>query len=285
MSTEVTTGRSVGRRRFNSISVLGSVALIAYALFVLIPFFWTATIAFKPPEDFVTTPPRVLPSEWTFVHFRTLDNLDAWKGLRNSLVVSVSAAVISVVTGSVAGYAIARHGTGGRNFAFWLVSQRLMPPLAILVPTFLLLSNVGLVDSLIGLILIYSVFTIPFTTWMVRSYYLGVPDDYAEAAKIDGANRLQVLWHVMLPLGLPSILGAGVFAFVISFTEFLFASILTRTESITLPVVISRMLGVQATFIGPLAAMVLISAIPAVLIGALFYRHAVTGLAMGGVKG
>ena len=273
------------RRRVRPAYVVGSFILIAYALFVLIPFLWTATIAFKPPEDFVSIPPRILPSEWTFVHFKALDNLTAWTGLRNSLVVSVASSAISVAIGSIAGYAIARYETGGRNFSFWLISQRLMPPLAILVPTFLLLNLVGLVDSLIGLTLIYAVFTVTFTAWMVRSFFIMIPDDYEQAARIDGASRIQVLWHIMLPLGMPAILAAGAFAFVVSFTEFLFASILTRTESITLPVVISRMLGVQATFIGPLAAMVLISAIPAVMIGLLFYRHAITGLSMGGVKG
>ncbi len=285
MTTNTDVGRRSPRAKIKPGYVVGSVALILYALFILIPFLWTATIAFKPPEDFVSIPPRILPSEWTFVHFKALDDLNAWTGLRNSLIVSVASSAISVAFGSIAGYAIARYETGGRNFSFWLISQRLMPPLAILVPTFLLLNIVGLVDSLVGLTLIYSVFTVTFTAWMVRSFYIMIPDDYEQAARIDGANRVQVLWHVMLPLGMPAILAAGAFAFVVAFTEFLFASILTRTESITLPVVISRMLGVQATFIGPLAAMVLISAIPAVAIGLLFYRHAVTGLSMGGVKG
>ncbi|MCZ7532691.1 MAG: carbohydrate ABC transporter permease [Acidimicrobiia bacterium] len=265
--------------------VVGSLVLVVYGLFVLIPFLWTATIAFKPPEDFVSTPPRILPSAPTFVHFKSLNGLNAWTGLRNSLIVSLASSTISVVFGSVAGYAIARYKTGGRNFSFWLISQRLMPPLAILVPIFLLVNTVGLVDNLIGLTLIYSVFTITFTAWVVRSFYIMIPDDYEQAARIDGANRVQVLWHIMLPLGVPAILAGGAFAFVVSFTEFLFASILTRTKSTTLPVVISHMLGVQATFLGPLAAMVLISAVPAVLIGLLFYRHAVTGLSMGGVKG
>jgi len=280
---EVVTRRK--RRRAKPAHVVGSLVLIAYGLFVLIPFLWTATIAFKPPEDFVSIPPQILPSEWTFVHFKVLDNLNAWAGLRNSLIVSMASATISVAFGSIAGYAIARYETGGHNFSFWLISQRLMPPLAILVPTFLLLNIVGLVDSLIGLTLIYAVFTVTFTAWMVRSFFIMIPDDFDQAARIDGASRVQILWHVMLPLGMPAILAAGAFAFVVSFTEFLFASILTRTESVTLPVVISRMLGAQASFIGPLAAMVLISAIPAVLIGLLFYRHAVTGLSMGGVKG
>lgn len=285
MTADTEVARQTRRSRIRPAHVVGSLVLIGYGLFVLIPFLWTATIAFKPPEDFVSIPPRILPSEWTFVHFKALDDLNAWQGLRNSLIVSIASATISVAIGSIAGYAIARYETGGRNFSFWLISQRLMPPLAILVPTFLLLNFVGLVDSLIGLTLIYSVFTVTFTAWMVRSYFIMIPDDYEQAARIDGASRVQVLWHVMLPLGLPAILAAGAFAFVVAFTEFLFASILTRTDSVTLPVVISRMLGVQATFIGPLAAMVLISAIPAVLIGLLFYRHAVTGLSMGGVKG
>lgn len=265
--------------------LIGTLVLIAYAIFVLAPFIWTASIAFKPPEDYTSVPPILIPSEWTLIHFKPLGNLNAWFGLRNSLIVSVASSAISVSLGTLAGYSIARYQTGGRNFSFWLISQRLMPPIAILIPMFLLLRIVGLVDSLIGLTLIYSVFTITFSAWIVRSFFLMVPKDYEDAAAIDGASRMQTLWHVMLPLGRPSIIAAGAFAFVVSFTEFLFASILTRTNATTLPVVISSFLGVQATFIGELAAMVLISAIPAVIIGIFFYRRAVTGLSMGGVKG
>jgi multiple sugar transport system permease protein len=174
------------RGRIKPAYVVGSIVLVLYALFVLIPFLWTATIAFKPPEDFVSIPPRILPSEWTFVHFKSLDDLNAWTGLRNSLVVSVASSAISVAIGSIAGYAIARYETGGRNFSFWLISQRLMPPLAILVPTFLLLNIVGLVDSLIGLTLIYAVFTVTFTAWMVRSFFIMIPDDYEQAARFSG---------------------------------------------------------------------------------------------------
>jgi len=273
------------RFRIRPAYLLGSLVLIAYAVFVLAPFIWTASIAFKPPDDYISVPPRLIPSEWTLVHFQVLGQLNAWLGLRNSLIVSIASSAISVALGTLAGYSIARFQTGGRNFSFWLISQRLMPPLAILVPLFLLLRIVGLVYSLIGLTLIYSVFTVTFSAWIVRSFFLMVPTDYEDAAAIDGASRMQTLWHVMLPLGRPSIIAAGAFAFVVSFTEFLFASILTRTDAITLPVVISRFLGVQARFIGELAAMVLISAIPAVIIGVFFYKRAVTGLSMGGVKG
>ena len=278
--------KKIGKRfRVKPGYLIGTLVLITYAVFVLAPFIWTVSIAFKPPEDYVSVPPRLIPSEWTLVHFEVLGQLGAWTGLRNSLIVSIASSSISVALGTLAGYSIARYQTGGRNFSFWLISQRLMPPLAILVPLFLLLRIVGLVDSLIGLTLIYSVFTVTFSAWIVRSFFLMVPKDYEDAAAIDGASRLQTLWHVMLPLGRPSIIAAGAFAFVVSFTEFLFASVLTRTDATTLPVVISRFLGVQARFIGELAAMVMISAIPAVVVGVFFYRHAVAGLSMGGVKG
>jgi len=285
MTARVRSPKPRRRYRFRPAYLVGSLALVAYAIFVLAPFIWTASIAFKPPEDYTAVPPRLIASEWTLSHFKPLGRLDAWSGLRNSLIVSVASAAISVGFGTPAGYAIARYQTGGRNFSFWLISQRLMPPLAILIPMFLLLRIVGLVDSLIGLTLIYSGFTVTFSAWIVRSFFVTVPRDYEDAASIDGASRMQTLWHVMLPLARPSIIAAGAFAFVVAFTEFLFASILTRTNATTLPVVISRFLGVQATFIGELAAMVLISAIPAVVIGVFFYRHAVTGLSMGGVKG
>lgn len=265
--------------------IIGTVILLAYALFVVAPLIWTTSIAFKPPEDFSAVPPRLWPSEFTLSHFRPLGELNAWEGLKNSLIVSISSSLISVTLGSLAGYALARYKTGGHNFSFWLISQRLMPPIAILVPIFLLIRLVGLVDSLVGLTLVYSLFSITFSAWIVRSSFIMIPDEYEQAAAVDGASRLQVIWHIMLPLGKSAILAAGAFAFVVSYTEYLFASILTRSDSLTLPVVISSFLNVQSTFVGELAAMVLISAVPAIAVGVLFYRQAAAGLTMGGVKG
>jgi multiple sugar transport system permease protein len=244
-----------------------------------------ATIAVKPASDYIADPPVVVPSEWTWNHFAVLGNLGTWDALRNSVVVAVVSSLLSVIVGGVAGYAIARYKTGGQNLSLFVLSQRLLPPIAALLPIFVLIRTVNLIDSHLGLILLYTVFTLPFTIWIVRSYFLGIPADFEDAARLDGANQRQILYHIGIPLGRPAFIAAGGFAFVVAWTEFLFAVILTRTNAVTLPVVIAGFRGVQANLLGEMAAIAMIGAVPVLVIGALFHRYAVSGLTMGGIQG
>jgi multiple sugar transport system permease protein len=279
-------GEGVRRSRvIGSGTWLGTLGLIAYVCFVAIPFIWMATISVKPPSDYISNPPLILPSEWTWSHFLVLGDVGTWQALRNSVVIATVSSAISILLGGMAGYGIARYGTGGKNLSIFILSQRLLPPVAALIPIFVLLRVVRLIDNPLGLILIYTVFTLPFSIWIVRSYFLGVPVDFEDAARLEGASQAQILYHISLPLGLPAFIAAGGFAFVLAWTEFLFAVTLTRTNAVTLPVVIGGFRGVQANLIGEMAAIALIGAVPVLVVGALFHRYAVSGLTMGGIEG
>jgi multiple sugar transport system permease protein len=264
---------------------IGVIGILLYTAFVSIPFLWMATISVKPPSDYIADPPVILPSEWTWNHFAVLGNLGTWDALRNSVIVATVSSLLSVIVGGVAGYAIARYRTGGQNLSLFILSQRLLPPIAAILPIFVLLRTVRLIDSHLGLVLLYTVFTLPFTIWIVRSYFLGIPADFEDAARLEGANQRQILYHIGLPLGRPAFIAAGGFAFVVAWTEFLFAVTLTRTNAVTLPVVIGGFRGVQANLLGELAAMALIGAVPVLIVGALFHKYAVSGLTMGGIEG
>jgi multiple sugar transport system permease protein len=161
-----------------------------------------------------------------------------------------------------------------------------MPPIAVVIPVFLMFRTLGLTDSRIGLILLYTVFALPFTIWMMYAYFRQMPVELEEAALVDGCSRFQALWKVAWPLAAPGIVSAAAFAFIFSWTEFLFALVLTSAKAVTLPVVIGETaVESQGNYFGVASALTMVSLIPAVLLGILVQRHIVRGLTLGAVQG
>ena len=259
--------------------------ILVAAAFVLFPLYWAAVTSIKPPEDYIASPPVWFPGEPTTAHWTILDKLRGWQGLRNSAIIAVATTFASVVIGTLAAYSIARFRTGGKHLSFWILSQRMMPPIAVVLPIFLLYRKVDLLDTHIGLILLYTVFSLPFSVWMMFTYFRQLPEDLEEAALVDGCTRVQALRKIALPLAAPGLVAAAVFAFIFSWSDFLFALILTSTKAITLPVVVSGFIGVQASFLGELGATAVLSMIPALTLGLLVQRHLVRGLTFGAVQG
>src|SRR2546428_9165318 len=205
-------------------------------LFLLVPFYWVAVTSIKPQDDLLANPPVWFPAHPTGVHYTTaLNQMRGWQGLKNSLVIACAVTILAVLIGSAAAYSMARFRTGGKHLAFWVLSQRFMPPIAVVIPVFLMFRTLGLSDSRLGLILLYTVFALPFTIWMMYAYFRQMPIELEEAALVDGCSRWQALWKVAWPLAAPGIVSAGAFAFIFSWTEFLFALVLTSTKAVTLP--------------------------------------------------
>ncbi len=264
-----------------------------FTLFLLAPFYWVVVTSVKPTTDYLQTPPVWFPSEPTLIHYSTaLKSMGGWAALQNSIVVATVVMILSVFIGACAGYSIARYRTGGTHFAFWILSQRFLPPIAVVIPIFLMFRSapdwfgITLFDRRLGLILLYTVFVLPWTIWMMYAYFRQMPLELEEAALVDGCSRWQALWKVAMPLAAPGIVSAGAFAFIFSFTEFLFALILTSREAITLPVVIAGMsTAFQGALYGESSALTLVSLVPALILGLLVQRHLVRGLTMGAVQG
>ena len=275
-------------------NVLRFVFIGAYFVFLLLPLYWAMITAFKPQEDILAQPPVWFPSEPTFSHFGSaLHRLNGLKGLENSLVVAFSTTFLAVLVGSSAAYSMARFRTGGKHLAWWFLSQRLLPPVAVVIPVFLLYSryseewiHLRLIDTRIGLIVLYTVFALPWTVWMMYTYFRQMPPELEHAALVDGCSRWQALWKIAVPLAAPGIVSAAAFAFIFAWTEFLFALVLASDEAATLPVVLAGYVGVfQGNLWGETAAMTLISLVPALLLGILLQRHLVRGLTIGAVQG
>ena len=196
-----------------------------------------------------------------------------------------------MLVGSLAAYSLARFRTGGKHLAFWMLSQRMMPPVVLVVPFFLLLRDVGDVVPRLGLdtrgalIVLYTVFNLPYVIWMMRSYFEGVPVELEEAAMVDGCTRFGVLWRITLPLALPGLIATATFTFIFAWTEFLFAVVITRTDAVTLPVAIAGFTGSQGSNWGQASALAVVATGPVFLLGLLVQRHFVRGLTLGAVRG
>jgi multiple sugar transport system permease protein len=265
---------------------LGWYAISALLLVVfLFPVYWLFAVSLKRAEEIFRSPPVWLPGEPQFGNFLVLfQDGDVWS-LWNSLVIAGVSTALAMALGTLCAYGIVRFRTGGENLAVWILSQRMLPPIAIVFPIFLAYAYLGLSDSYPGLILLYTAFALPYVVWMMRGYLQEVPKELEEAALVDGCTRLGVLVRVVLPVARSGLVATAIFAFIYSWNEFLFALVLTRTRVITYPVQISQYFGPQSTFWAKIAAMSVLGTLPVFVAVAALQRYVVRGLSLGAVKG
>lgn len=283
--------RRIVRPRRPYLALLRYLVLLIALVFFLFPIFWVAITSIKLPGEYMHRPPILIPDEPTLIHYRNVMNAKGELALRNSAIIATSATLLSLVVGTLAAYSLARFNTGGKHFAFWLLSQRMMPPVVLVVPFFLMLRDVGNwnrsfgLDTRIALIAIYTVFNLPFVIWLMRSYFDGVPRELEESAMVDGSTRLGVFWRITLPLSIPGLIATGTFAFIFAWTEFIFAVVLTRTEAITLPVAIAGFSGSQGSNWGQASALAVVATAPVFALSLLVQKHFARGLTLGAVRG
>jgi multiple sugar transport system permease protein len=265
--------------------------LLVVLTFCLFPILWVIGTSVKLPGEYLHNPPVWIPQNPTPVHFASVMSQKGNLALKNSVIIATGATFLSMLVGSLAAYSLARLNTGGRHFAFWLLSQRLMPPVVLIVPFFLLLRELGQInpafglDSHAALIALYTVFNLPFVIWMMRSYFDAVPAEIEESALVDGSTRLGAFRRITLPLAVPGLIATGTFAFIFSWMEFLFAVVFTRTKAITLPVAVAGFSGSQGSNWGQASALAVVAMVPVFALALLVQRHFVRGLTLGAVRG
>lgn len=276
--------RSKPRRRRPPIGKIIFLAL--FMVFLLAPLYWLAITSIKPSDDFLAVPPVWFPDSPTIGHYTAaLFGYRGLQGLVNSLIISLSATVLSAFFGTLMAYSLARFNTGGQHLSFWVLSQRFLPPIAIILPIFLIYRSFRMTDTHLGLILAYTVFTLPVSVWMMYAYFRQLPKSMEDAALVDGCSRWQAFWSVAVPLAMPGIAAAAVFAFITCWTEFFFALILTSRNAFTLPTVFRAFLGFQGAQYGEASALAIVSLVPSIALGILVQRHLVRGLTLGAVRG
>jgi len=207
------------------------------------------------------------------------------KGLWNSLVVSSISTLLAIAVTIPAAYAVARLNTGGGSLIPFIFSMRLLPPIIFAVPLFVLLNFSGLIDNIVGLIVIYTTFNIPLSFLVLRSFVLDIPLEIEESAMTDGCNRLEVLRYVTLPLLKPGLVAASILCFIFTWSEYLFALLFTIKNAVTINVVASQFVTQQAIRYGDIAAAVTVGMIPNTIFLLLIQRYLVRGLTMGALRG
>ncbi|MGV9877793.1 carbohydrate ABC transporter permease [Streptomyces sp. NPDC003006] len=263
-------------------------ALAAYLVFLAFPFLWLISTAFKPARELGSLHPTWIPKDPTLENFRqAFDEQPLLQAAGNSLVAAVSAALISVVIATPMAYVMARHRTRlARAATGWVVVSQAFPFVLIIIPLFLILKNLHLINSLLGLIMAYVVWSLPFALWMLVGYVRAVPAELEEAAAVDGASKARTFVSVVAPLLAPGVVATAMFAFITAWNEFFFALVLLKTpEKQTLPVILNRFIGAEGVAdLGPLAAAAFLATIPSLVIFAIIQKRITGGMLAGAVK-
>ena len=271
-----------GRTLWTAVRTLAAVALTVVFLF---PIYWLFMMSFKTAEEIFAYPPKWWPSHFGFDNYAVLfkdgDATTVW----NSFVIAGASTLLAMFLGSICAYSLARFRTGGDHLANWIISQRMVPPIAVVFPIFLLYVFFGWVDTYFGLILIYTGFNLPYVIWMMRGYILDIPAALEEAALVDGLTRWQVLWQVVFPMCRAGLFATAIFTFVFAWNEFLFALVLTRTEVTTYTVQVTHYFGGQSNFWAKISAMSVLGTVPIFIVVGFMQKYLVRGISMGAVKG
>jgi multiple sugar transport system permease protein len=271
--------------------------IVAVALWLIGPFAWLSVTSISYQRNLMARPLSFVPPEVTLDNYRMVLGLVRFHGegqaarilpsMLNSLIVASAVTALNLIIGTPAGYAFARHRFPLKTLSLFALLFARMLPTVVLVPAFfLVLRALGLQNTLTGLIVIYCAFTLPFTVWIMKAYFETVPDELDKSALVDGCNRLQAYYRVVLPVSGPGLVAAGAFAFMLCWNEFIIAQVLnTKPGSTMLPPVIVAMNGQTNIDYSVIAASGVLGALPAVLLVLVFQKHMVQGLTAGSVKG
>jgi multiple sugar transport system permease protein len=279
-------GAAAGQGRGPRVAVVAGLAV--FLLVVLVPFWWIASMSFKTYEQIQFAVSIYVPKPFTwenYVGLWTETRFPLW--FRNSLVTATAVTLITTVVASLAGYAVARLRFPGRETVATLVLVLyLVPPALLFIPLYRVLAELGTANSLLALCLSYPTFTVPFCTWLLIGFFKALPEELEEAALMDGASRAQAFLRVLLPLAAPGLVASAVFAFTLSWNEFLYALVFIQDERmLTVPVGLNLLIYGDVFHWGQLMAASVITTVPVVALYAFIHRWMVEGLAAGAVKG
>jgi multiple sugar transport system permease protein len=258
---------------------------IGFVLVWLFPIYWITLTSFKTPLQINEKIP-------SFVFSPTLENyrhlfaeFDFARVLMNSLIISLGTTLIVMVLGLLAAYALARLPVpGGKHLALWILSLRFMPPIAVLIPFFIVWQRLGLIDTYPGLMLIYVAFNLPFAIWMLRGFLVEVPRDLDEAAMLDGLGYPAIIRRIILPVIAPGAAVTAIFTFVFAWNEYLMALVLTSRAATTVPVTVSKFIQAYSILWGDVGAAATIQLLPMLVVVFLLQKNIMRGISLGAVK-
>jgi multiple sugar transport system permease protein len=255
--------------------------------FSAVPIVWIFLTSFKNRFDTFSYPPKLFfhPDPSVYFRFLTPGTESILDKLLNSSIIAIGGTLFTLFTSCLAAYAFSRYQFKGRTVLLYLVlASRLLPPITAVIPLFMLMNSLGLIDTHFCLIIIYSALNLPFAIWMMKSYFDGIPMELELAAQIDGCSKFKALRHITLPLATPGMVATAIFVFVLSWNEYMFAFIFTSVNAKTVPVRIAETLGELQIYWQDMATLAMIVILPAVLFSYYMQKHMVKGLTAGALK-
>lgn len=261
--------------------------VIVVCVCVMSPIYYMVTTSFKFERDVLTQPPSILPRNWTLDGYRSiLTNPDNIRAFINSVIVGLSVTIISLIIAALAGYSLSRFRFKGKEAtSFFILVTQMVPPVILLLPYFLIISKIGLYNTYFALIITYVSFTIPFCTLMLRSFFDSIPRELDEAALIDGCSWFQTLFRIIVPISVPSIIATGAFAFILSWTELLFAICLTSGRNmIMVTIAVVNNIGKFSFKWNDIMALSMLNSIPLVIAWIFLQKYIIEGMTSGAMK-
>jgi multiple sugar transport system permease protein len=271
-------------------SLLGKI--IVYTLLVLVglayiyPIYYATTTAFKTPKDSLAVPPKLFLFEVTLRNFeKAFTDYEIWPALKNSIIISFANMVLSLLIGAPAAFGLSRGRFKGKRFiAYWILSSRMIPPIVMVIPFFILARNLMLYDTHIYLIIIFLTVNLSFVVWMMKSFFDDIPIELDESALIDGCTDFTAFVRIILPLSAPGLAATAVFCLMFNWNQFMYALALTESRAVTLPIAIGRFVGFIGLNWAEMCATAVTTILPILVAAAIAQKYIVKGLTLGAVK-
>jgi multiple sugar transport system permease protein len=284
------TEHGIGRRKPIGATLI-IILLIIFAVWTLFPVIWAVITSFKEPGD--SYKPTFIPYKqfqptlhaWEDAFITTRDR--TLRSLRNSIVIATLSSTATLLLGAFAGYSLARYEFKkwkNKDIALWILSNRMFPPVAVMIPYFLIMQNLHLLDNVLGIVMVHTTMNLPLSVWLMLDFFSELPKDLEEAAMIDGCGHLKAFFYIALPIAAPGLVAVYVLAFIFSWNEFLFVIVLGFRKAMTLPVLIAGSLTVRGLDFWKVASLSILAIIPPVILALILSRYLVRGLTLGAIK-
>lgn len=272
------------RNRIRRSQLWVDVLLIAVVIVVLFPLVWILLTSFKGRFEIAAYPPKIF-FKPTFENYQTVflrDNFHQF--FKDSFIIAVCSTGLALFLGSMAAYSMTRYRVGGSFLPFWILSIRMFPPIAIILPIYIIMRKLHLLDTYYAIIIMHTLVNLPFVVWLMSGFFREVPIEIDEAAMIDGCSIFSAYMRVVIPIVIPGLLATTVFCLITSWNEFLFALVLSGRNVTTLPVSAAFYVTDRDILWGPMAAVGVSASIPIIIFTILIQKHLVRGLTYGAVK-
>ena len=272
------------QRRYGPLKLI---LIVFFASWSLVPMLWLALTSLKQRSDIFAFPPKLFfdVNFDSYQKFLSFGSGSILPFLKNSIIIALFATVLTTVVGSLAAYAFSRLRFKGRTSLLMAVlATRLLPPITAVIPLFLLMRDLKLLDTHLGLIIVYAAINVPFAIWILKSFFDTIPKELEESARVDGCTAMEALRHITLPLALPGLAATATFIFILAWNEFTFAFIFSSLNAKTMPVIIAETLGEMQIYWQDMSALAMLIALPGLLFAGFMQRYLVTGLTAGAIK-